>query len=455
MNSNRPRLMLAATSSGVGKTTLTIGLLGAFLERGMKPAAFKCGPDYIDPLFHAEVLGVRGNNLDLFFAAPEIVGGVFYEGSAEADISVMEGAMGFYDGIGGGDRASGWHVAVETKTPVILVMHPKGAMLSLSAVVAGFTRFRENSMIRGVILNRCSTVYADRLASGIERETGLRVFGNLPELPDVTIESRHLGLATPDAVENVRGRICRLAEQVEENIDVSGLAALARSAPDLTVRTPEIRRVSGAPVRIAVAKDKAFCFYYRENFEVLRALGAELVFFSPLRAARLPDGIGGLYIGGGYPELHAGELAENSLLRDAIREAVEGGMPVVAECGGFLYLQSTLADRDGEEFPMVGVLSGAGRNAGRLKRFGYITLRARRDTLLCAAGEEMPAHEFHYWDSDVVGDAFIAEKASGERSWECVVANETMYAGFPHLYFWSKPDAARRFVEAAIRRREQ
>ena len=452
MKSNRPRLMLAAPSSGSGKTTLAVGLLGALAARGMRPAAFKCGPDYIDPMFHREVMGVPGRNLDLFFTPPDTVRGLFCQGAAAAEISVLEGVMGYYDGVGGTAEASSWHLAVETRTPAVLIARPKGAFLSLAAMVDGFLRFRENSMIRGIILNQCGEAYARKLSPVLEAETGLSVYGYLPDMPEMAIESRHLGLVTPDNVAALREKIGRLAAKMEETLDISGLIALAADAPDLSASLPDIAPVAGTPVRIAVARDAAFCFYYEENLDLLRSLGAELAFFSPLEDGELPERIGGLYLGGGYPELHAGALAANACLRRSVKDAVASGLPTLAECGGFLYLQTALEDGDGREHAMVGLLPGTGRNTRRLGRFGYVRLRARHDTLLCDGGGEIPAHEFHYWDSDIPGESFVAEKAAGEASWNCVIAEGNLFAGFPHLYFWSNPGLAKRFVAAAVRR---
>jgi cobyrinic acid a,c-diamide synthase len=443
--------MFAAPASGTGKTTLVSGFLRALVARGLDPAAFKCGPDYIDPMFHRVALGVGGGNIDLFFTPPDVAKGLFRRRAQAADISVLEGVMGHYDGIGDSDRASGWRIASETRTPVALAVRPKGASLSLAALVKGFLEFRSDSMIRGIVLVRCRGKCADRLTPMLERETGVRVYGSLPEVPGAAIESRHLGLTTPDAVDAVRDKIRLLASEMEKTLDVPGLVELAKTAPAFPASPPDIAPSPESPVRIAVADDPAFCFYYRENLELLQALGAELAFFSPLRDAGLPGGIGGLYLGGGYPELHAGELAANGGMRRAVRDAVSSGMPTVAECGGFLYLLSGLKDGDGREHPMTGCLEGVAANAGRLRRFGYLTLTARRDSLLCREGETLPAHEFHYWDCGNPGDAFRAEKASGGDSWNCVVANASLYAGFPHLYFRSNPVVAGRFVVAAAR----
>lgn len=451
MANDNARLMITAPASGGGKTTLTIGLLRAFRQRGLSPAAFKCGPDYIDPMFHREVLGVPGRNLDLFFTGPETVRGLLRAGSAHADISILEGVMGHYDGVGGTETAGSRHLASETGTPAVLLLQPKGAFLSLAALVHGFLRFREESMLRGIVLNRCGGGLYSRLRPMLERETGLRVYGYLPDMPETVLQSRHLGLATPENVDRLAEKIDLLAERMATTVDLDGLLELAAEAPPLTVSLPTFEPRRGRSIRIAVARDAAFCFYYQENLDLLRALGAELAFFSPLRDTSLPGGAAGLYLGGGYPEVHARELANNLPMRRTIKAAAADGMPVLAECGGFLYLQEELVDSAGNSHAMVGHLPGLSGNAGRLQRFGYVTLRAEKDTLLCAKGERVPAHEFHYWDSDVCGDAFTAEKAGRDDRWSCISATENVFAGFPHLYFWSNPAMAERFVDACGR----
>lgn len=442
---NFPRLMLAAPASGTGKTTLTIGLLQCLLERDLAPTSFKCGPDYIDPLFHREVLGISGCNLDLFLAAPDRVRGLFAR-YAGPDISVIEGVMGYYDGVGSTDHASSWHLARETETPAVLVLRVKGASLSLAAQIKGFLDFRAPSMLAGVILNGCSERLHAKLAPMLERETGLPVFGFLPDLPDAALESRHLGLATPDAVPALRKKIGLLAVQLRKSVDVDALLALATSAPPLDAALPALRK--SAPVRIGVARDDAFSFYYRENLDLLLDLDATLVEFSPLADAALPPALGGLYLGGGYPELFAPQLAANDSMRRSVRQAVTAGLPTLAECGGFLYLHKTLKDKSNIPYPMAGVLDGEGFPTSSLKRFGYLTLTAERDTLLRRQGESLAAHEFHYWDSDAGGDAYRAAKPGGPE-WQSCHGFPALHAGFPHIYFWNDPAMAERFIRMA------
>lgn len=443
-HSSRPRLMLAAPASGSGKTTLTIGLLQCLLERGLEPAAFKCGPDYIDPLFHREVLGVSGCNLDLFLTDADRARGLFAR-YASPDISIVEGVMGYYDGVAATDHASSWHVARETGTPAVLVVRPKGAFLSLAAQIRGFLDFRTPNMLAGIFLNGCGERLHAKLAPMLERETGLPVFGFLPDLPDAALESRHLGLATPDAVPALREKIALLAAHLRKGLDMDALLRLAASAPPLRASLPPMR--PGRPVRIGVARDAAFCFYYRENLDLLADLGATLVEFSPLADTALPPGLGGLYLGGGYPELFAPQLAANAGMRRSVRDAAADGMAVLAECGGFLYLHETLRDKDNIPHPMAAVLDGEGFPTPSLRRFGYSTLTAERDTLLRRRGESLNAHEFHYWDSNNGGDAYLAAKPGGAE-WRSCHGAPTLHAGFPHIYFWSDSAMAGRFVSA-------
>lgn len=442
-----PRLLVAAPASGAGKTILAAALLRALRDRGLRPAAFKCGPDYIDPLFHSEAAGTAGRTLDLFFTDPETARALLRRGSAGADIAVLEGAMGLYDGIGETARASAWHVASETETPVVLAVRPKGAFLSLAAMVNGFAGFRDPSRLSGILLTQCSPALHGRLAPLLERETGLRVFGFLPDMPGARFPSRHLGLIAPEPGTGFAEKIALLASRAAETIDLDALVSLARSAPPLAGEAPALP--AGAACRIAVARDAAFCFHYQDNLDMLEALGAELAYFSPLSDQALPDGSGGLYLCGGYPEAHARTLSENRAMRAAVAGAVAGGMPTLAEGGGFLYLQDTAQDCDGIARPLCGAVPGNGLKGDRLLRFGYIDVTTLGDGLLGPAGTRLKGHEFHYWDSDNPGNDCRAEKASGGRRWHCVHSSPALFAGFPQLFFRSNPDAAAHFVRAA------
>ena len=440
------QFLLAAPRSGSGKTTMTCALLMALKRRGCAPCAFKSGPDYIDPMFHRAVLGVESRNLDLFFSAPDTVRTLYARGAAGHGAAVCEGAMGFYDGLGGvSDRASAWHLADTLDLPVLLVAEPKGQSLTLAAELKGLVNFRTPSHIAGILLNNCTARMHALLAPMLEEETGLPVLGFLPKLPEAVIGSRHLGLYTAAEVENLQQKLALLADAAEEHINWPRLLALCEKEPPAL---PEKAPQPSARVRIAVARDEAFCFTYAETLEAFRDAGAEVVFFSPLRDTALPENIGGLYLPGGYPELHAKELSENTSLLREIKQKIESGLPTAAECGGFLYLGQSLTDAEGQRWPMAGVLPGEAKDAGRLVRFGYATLSADSDSLLFRAGESFPIHEFHHWDSTANGTALAAKKPVGGAAWRCGSVNEHFYAGFPHLY-WAGTPLPQRFAAAA------
>ena len=327
--------------------------------------------------------------------------------------------------------------------PVLLVVQPKGASVTLAAQIQGLVNFRKNSHVSGILLNDCSEKLYKMLKALLERETGLPVLGYLPHLPQAAVESRHLGLKTADEIADLQEKIALLADALV--LDWQRLAVLTEKP------APEALPGAAAPtsVRIAVAKDEAFCFTYAETLDALLDAGAELVLFSPVQDAVLPENIGGLYLPGGYPELYAKTLSENKTMLASIRQAVQAGLPTAAECGGFLYLGRSLEDVDGKVWPMADVLPGDGIRVGRLVRFGYAEMTAKADSMLFCAGETLPIHEFHHWDSTANGTAFTACK-NEKMQWECGFANENFYAGFPHLY-WAGTPLPGRFVRAAER----
>ena len=487
MMAGAPRIMVAAPASGCGKTTFSCGLMRAFVRRGLAVQACKCGPDYIDPMFHREVVGAASHNLDLYFMGADLVRETVARGARVCDVTVIEGAMGFYDGIAVSDEASAWDVARVTETPVVLVVDGRGRARSVAAEVLGFSRFREPSRIAGVVLNRVSAMAYPRLKELVEEETGVPVLGHVPVLEDCGLESRHLGLVTAAEVADLQGKLDAVARTLEECVNLDEILVLARGASAFEVDEPgrgdrpgrgggvfacprshdgEGRCVSllrnrshattpsrtvisgsGAPV-IAVALDDAFCFYYDDTLALFEELGARVEFFSPLADSSLPEGACGLYLGGGYPELHARELSGNAPMLAAVREAVEGGMPTIAECGGFMFLHEELEGDDGAFWPMAGVIRGRSFRTPKLGRFGYVEMTAACDNLLCDAGGKLRAHEFHYWDSDDPGCAFHACKPLSERAWDCVHASASLYAGYPHLCLHAAPEAAARFVRA-------
>lgn len=441
MTKKLPRILIAGTNSGCGKTTMVCGILQALKNRKQPIAAFKCGPDYIDPMFHSSIIGTRCRNLDLqFFDENTLRYLLARENTGET--AVIEGVMGYYDGVSTSCKASSYAAAKAAQAPAVLVVNARGAAHSILATIHGFATLYPDSGIRGVILNNCSAMLYPRLKQEIEsRFADIQPLGFLPPLPDCTLESRHLGLITAAEVADLQEKLQKLAQAVEQYVDLDGLLALAQSAPALEYEMPELPE-PGTSVRIGVAKDKAFCFYYEDNLSLLEQLGAELVPFSPLEDSALPEELDGLYLGGGYPELYTKQLSENTSMLHSIRNALEAGLPCIAECGGFMYLQEKLLGD-----PMVGFCKGECFHAGKLVRFGYTTLTAKEDNLLCKAGESLPAHEFHYYDVTNPGDGFTARKSSG-KPWLCGVVNDHFYAGFPHFHFYANPNMAARFLDA-------
>lgn len=459
-----PGIMIAAPASGSGKTSAACGLMAAFGSRGIKVRSCKCGPDYIDPMFHREVLGVDSENLDLFFSKPEELRECFRRHTAGADFTVVEGVMGYYDGMGlDTDHGSSYEVASVLNLPVILVVPCRGAALSLAASVRGMLAFRKESNIRGILLNRVSGMLYPRLKQMLESELkqagyDIPVVGYMPEDDAFRLESRHLGLITPQEIEGLREQTARAGEILTETADLDLILQIAEKGAASGETAEEDRSETGDKpvfgtgenrVRIGIARDKAFCFYYKDNLELLEKLGCELVPFSPLSDPRLPDGLSGLIFGGGYPELYGRTLAENKGLLQEIHSLIEDGIPCLAECGGFMYLHEELEDREGQVWKMTGNIKGRTWPVGRLVRFGYVKImpeEARTEAGYLFPGEEIRGHEFHYWDSTDSGSDCLAVKPDGRRSWQCIHMDGNLFAGYPHLYLPSFPAFAERFV---------
>ena len=464
------KVLIAGTGSGSGKTTVTSGLLQCLVNRGLDAAAFKCGPDYIDPMFYERITGARAGNLDPFFSDEKTLRWIISRAEERSDISVIEGVMGYYDGIGFTSEASTFSVARAVNAPVVLVINCRGMGASVGAVLKGFLDWPEitDSCIKGVIFNNMSEKLY-RQAAEMAESMGVRPLGYLPRRAALTLESRHLGLVTAGEVADIKEKMKLIASEMEKTVDIKGIIDLAAEAPALRSAAPEwkkkferqiaedtviMARGDARRVRIALASDDAFCFTYKENTALLQEAGCEIVPFSPLSDTGLPDDIDGVILSGGYPELHAAELAANEAMLEAVRQSRADGIPMIAECGGFMYLHETFEGADGELYRMAGVIPGRCFRTERLGRFGYITLKALEGGLLCPEGSELKAHEFHYWDSEHCGESFLAVKPDGSRSWKCGIMTDDMYAGFPHLFYYDSPKAAMRFVHACAGRRK-
>lgn len=437
-----PRVMLAGTNSGCGKTTAVCGLLSLLKQHGISAASCKCGPDYIDPMFHSQVFGIPSQNLDLFFAKKEMISYLMEKNAGKATLTVMEGVMGYYDGMQmDAADASSYDVARQTETPVILVVQAKGMAYSIVPLLKGMLEFRPDSQIKGVLLNGVSEMTAKQLKKVIEQELPLRVYGYIPPLKEFRLESRHLGLVTPQELPDIRQKMEQLGQVLERCIDLDGITALAQSAPELACEMPSelaacIAKKTGKGLKIGIAKDEAFCFYYKDNLELLEELGCELCNFSPMRDTAVPDGVDALLLGGGYPEVYAAQLSQNKSMLQSVKNSVANGVFCIAECGGFMYLHDAMEGEDKTSYPMAGVIPGVSHKRDRLVRFGYVNLQ--KNTQNPYPGEDViKAHEFHYWDSDNNGADFVAVKPSGKRKWDCMHGNEKMLAGYPHLYYLS------------------
>ncbi len=459
----KPRILLAAPKSGSGKTLVTCALLGALKKKGLQPAAFKCGPDYIDPMFHRTVLKVPSENLDTFFTGEE-TRNIFAELSKDADIAVMEGVMGLFDGLGGTrEEGSAYHLAKITDTPIILVVDVHGMGKSMIPLIRGFLDYDTEHLIKGVILNRMTASFLETMRPMLEEELPVPIIGFFPTRKDIHLESRHLGLMLPEEIEDLENQLDAAADQFLETAGLDQLLAIADQAkalPDPFAGSSEGKTSEEAPIlTLAVARDEAFCFYYEANMRAFRKRGVEIRYFSPLHDEKLPPNADGILLGGGYPELYAKQLSENESMKASIRSAIEGdtvngGMPSLAECGGFMYLHESLEDQEGRSYPMVGLVKGNVQFKGKLIRFGYVELTEKQPCFL-QEGHSIKAHEFHYYDSTDNGDACTAVKPVTGRSWECIHEEEDHFWGFPHLYYPSNEEFTEHFVSEMKKYKEK
>ena len=432
------RIIIGGTHSGCGKTTVTCSILQALCNRGLNVASFKCGPDYIDPMFHKKIIGTNAHNLDSFFCDDNTLKYLLCENSSNSDISVIEGVMGFYDGVNG--RGSAHSVSEITDTKAIIVVDCKGQSQSIGAVMKGFLTYKENNII-GFIFNRLPEKLVPMVRELCD-ELNTEYFGFMPT-NKITVESRHLGLVTADEISDLKEKMQTLADLAEKHILLDKIIEKSESKclDFYPINIPHI--AFERPPVIAVARDKAFCFIYDDNISLLKKLGCEIRYFSPLSDNKIPEA-DGLILCGGYPELYAEQLSKNKSMLNGMKVKICSGMPAIAECGGFMYLHNSI-----ENHEMAGIINGGIFKTERLQRFGYVTMTAGKDTLICRKGESLKAHEFHYYDSTLCGSDFTAKKSDG-REWKCVHSNENLYAGFPHLYLYSDIKLAENFVMKCV-----
>ncbi|WP_047865047.1 cobyrinate a,c-diamide synthase [Rubrobacter aplysinae] len=445
-----PRLVVAGTHSGVGKTTVATGLMSALASKGCDVAPFKVGPDFIDPSYHALVAGRPGRNLDSFLAGEELVPRLFAHGAAGADVAVIEGVMGLFDGKGGGgDTASTAQVAKLLNASVVLVVDAGAMARSAAAMVHGYRSFDPEVDVAGVVLNRVGSDKHEQMLREAIEPLGVPVLGAMRRGGDLSTPDRHLGLVpAAERSDEARRSVERMGEAVSRHCDLEAVMRLARSAGPLRAEPWSPESGESAPARVAVAAGRAFSFAYRENLELLEGAGAEVVHFDPLRDETLPEGAGALYLGGGFPEAYTAELSENEPLRREVAAFARGGAPVIAECGGMMYLSRGL---DGK--PMCGVLGAESEMGGRLT-LGYREAVAASESPLCGRGAELRGHEFHYSSTrppagGIEGEAAPAWTFDDRRS-EGFVAGG-VHASYLHTHWAAYPGVARRLVSSAAR----
>lgn len=460
------RLVIAGVRSGVGKTTVTTGIIAALARRGLVVQPFKTGPDYIDPTYHTLAANRPCRNLDTWMVPPERVQALFAHSAGEADIAVVEGVMGIFDGFSyEGEAGSTAQVAKLIDAPVILIVDASKMARSAGALALGYQQFDPDLPLVGFIVNKVgSDRHGEGVATTIERATGLPVFGWLTRDAELEIPERHLGLIPTAEPGRWRTFIDHAADQIERSLDLDRLLAIAQNAQPLTA--PGLKEIlqSGQPTSlrpkstnhpvIAVARDEAFNFTYEGNLDLLRAAGAELIFFSPLHDKVLPPNTSGIMLSGGFPELYADQLAVNSEIREALRQAHRQDLPIYAECGGLMYLTETITDLEGQQHRMVGLLPGHSVMTRRRLTLGYRQARAVSNSWLLAAGETVRGHEFHYskWENRPADlpPAYHLLPRSGEGEPRPEGAHlGNLWASYVHLQLWGKPELAIRLVSAS------
>lgn len=447
-----PRVIIAGTNSGVGKTTLTAGLILALKKRGLNVQPFKAGPDYIDASYHSFVSGRSCRNLDTWMLSNDTVLELFERQAKASDISIVEGVMGLYDGFQVKEEGSSAYLAKILKCPVILVVDARSLSRSAAAVVLGYREFDRNVDLRGVILNNIgSSSHYRSVKYAIEKTTGLAVLGFLPKDKSLILPERHLGLVPVEEKKPLEDFLKRAQELVEKNVDVNAVISVSRVAPRLPVFKKKLFNQKPVPeqINIAVAKDAAFNFYYQDNLDILAHHGVKIIEFSPLKDKILPENAAGLYIGGGFPEFFARELAKNTGLKKDIFRRAKEGMPIYAECGGLMYLMKDITDFRKKNFPMVGIFEFTARMNGRLAALGYVNIEAIKNNILSSKNAKLKAHVFHWsyasGPAKKTQFAYRVKKNGRDAVWDGFLKWNVL-ASYAHFHFGSNPGLARNFI---------
>ena len=452
------RLMFAGMTSGSGKTTLTCAFLRCLLKKGYDLKSYKCGPDYIDPMFHKKAFGIDSRNLDVFFMGEDLV--KRNVAKAENAYAVMEGAMGIYDGNDPSSSAgSCYEIAAITETPIVLVVNAGKVGRTVISMIKGVVGDDTGRLIKGIILNNISGKFYEMLFPELEEALSesrpdIKLLGFFPKTKGIDFESRHLGLKLPGESDDTGEKIETASKVFEENIDVAEMLSIMESAREMEIseKSGTDLKNTGEGLTLAVALDDAFCFYYPDNIEMFEERGVKIKYFSPLNDSRVPEDADGLLLGGGYPELYLDKLSSNKEMLASVRDLIDKKVPSLAECGGFMYLGKSIEDDKGSVYEMAGAYDGECRFTGRLVRFGYmhITDADKRDSLYGSVNG-LKGHEFHYYDSNMNGESCTAKKPFRDTQWKCIVNRNNGIWGFPHFYYASNPA----FVDGFIGRMKE
>lgn len=449
--------LIAGTHSGVGKTTISTGIMGAIKKRKINAKPFKVGPDYIDIQFHKYITDNPSRNLDAHLLDKDIIEDLFHKNLQSGDMAIVEGVMGLYDGMGTEkDQGSSAHISKILKLPVFLIIDGAGMSSSAAAMVLGYKNYDPEVNIAGIIINNISgKMHYELLKEAIERDTGIACIGYLNKNSNVKLESRHLGLIPCKEVPQLEEKTEEIVDMVEETIDIDKVIEISSKIKIKEI--PRVKKITkDKKVRIAYAFDEAFNFYYEDNLDLIKEFGCELVPFSPLRDKKLPSDINGVYIGGGFPELYGRELEENHEIRNDILKKSREGMPIYAESGGFMYLTKEIETLDEKVYKMVGVFPARGKMTKRLQNFGYCQIDIGENSNFFKKSFKINAHEFHRSiveleeDMDYIYNMSKIRSGKYTKNWKCGLEKNNTIGGFPHTHFYSNMEFVKTFIQNSM-----